>query len=299
MRCPTAFRAIDKDGSGSLDYSEFMQAMRRLGLGLKDDQTMELARAMDADGDGTIDIEEFCAALERAESLARREKPWVWSPPGVGGFGNALPFAEWLVGAWSVTNEGEGPRPYEAEAFGALERATARLAAEAAASSVSEAPDSARWVEATRLQLRAHWMLADMIAGIDCYDAAAALVLSLTTAPLGEPHASLCREFPDVKFVAAALAMRRAELLLEALPSPPAAQRSSVSLAKLFKGAGYAAALVGRVGSSEGGTREEGQDAGVQGGEGETEALQALEAVTKLLGDRAAMMALELLIDAR
>jgi CRP-like cAMP-binding protein len=64
----SAFKAIDKDGSGTVDYHEFSQAMKRLGLGLNDEQTIELAKAMDTDEDGEIDCSEFVAALKTAHN---------------------------------------------------------------------------------------------------------------------------------------------------------------------------------------------------------------------------------------
>jgi Ca2+-binding EF-hand superfamily protein len=70
----STFKAIDKDGSGALDYTEFSSAMKRLGLGLREDQCMELARAMDADGDGEIDCAEFVSALKEAEKRAADAK---------------------------------------------------------------------------------------------------------------------------------------------------------------------------------------------------------------------------------
>ena len=69
----SAFEAIDKDGSGSLDYSEFAAFLKRLGLGLREEQTVELATLMDADGSGEIDCDEFVAALEAADKRAREE----------------------------------------------------------------------------------------------------------------------------------------------------------------------------------------------------------------------------------
>ena len=35
------FKAIDKDGSGNLDYDEFAMAMNRLGLGLTEEQVTQ------------------------------------------------------------------------------------------------------------------------------------------------------------------------------------------------------------------------------------------------------------------
>ena len=66
----STFKLIDKDGSGGLDYTEFAQAMKRLGLGLDASQTTELARMMDTDGDGEISAEEFVAALAEAKERA-------------------------------------------------------------------------------------------------------------------------------------------------------------------------------------------------------------------------------------
>ena len=70
----SAFEAIDKDGSGSLDYHEFSAFLKRLGLGLKEEQTQELAKLMDSDGSGEIDCDEFVAALEAAEKRAKQQE---------------------------------------------------------------------------------------------------------------------------------------------------------------------------------------------------------------------------------
>ncbi len=70
----STFKAIDRDGSGSLDYKEFWMAMKRLGLGLNESQCMELAIVMDADGDGEIDCAEFVSALQEAEKRTQDAK---------------------------------------------------------------------------------------------------------------------------------------------------------------------------------------------------------------------------------
>ena len=70
----SAFMAIDKDGSGSLDYQEFGAFLTRLGLGLKQEQMDELARVMDTSGDGEIDCDEFVAALEAAAKRAKEDE---------------------------------------------------------------------------------------------------------------------------------------------------------------------------------------------------------------------------------
>jgi hypothetical protein len=62
------FQAFDRDGSGRLDYGEFTQALKRLGLGLSAEQVGSLMRAMDADRDGSIDATEFVRHLEGAEA---------------------------------------------------------------------------------------------------------------------------------------------------------------------------------------------------------------------------------------
>ena len=53
----TAFAAMDRDDSGTLDRGEFATAIRRLGLGLTNAQIESLMRSLDRDGNGTIDYE--------------------------------------------------------------------------------------------------------------------------------------------------------------------------------------------------------------------------------------------------
>ena len=50
----SVFQAIDKDGSGDLDYDEFKVAMNRLGLGLTDEQIVQCIEVLDKDGDGEV-----------------------------------------------------------------------------------------------------------------------------------------------------------------------------------------------------------------------------------------------------
>ena len=54
-----AFQLMDKDGDGTLDEAEFMQAMTRLGVGLSENQLSKVMRAIDTDGEGSIDYNEF------------------------------------------------------------------------------------------------------------------------------------------------------------------------------------------------------------------------------------------------
>jgi Ca2+-binding EF-hand superfamily protein len=58
-----AFRAIDRDGNGSIDREEFGAAVLRLGLGLGSEQVDTLMQAMDLDKDATIEYEEFLRLL--------------------------------------------------------------------------------------------------------------------------------------------------------------------------------------------------------------------------------------------
>ena len=58
------FAAMDRDNSGTLDIEEFYAAMRRLGLGLTDEQVLGLADALDRDRDGTIDYNELLEYLD-------------------------------------------------------------------------------------------------------------------------------------------------------------------------------------------------------------------------------------------
>ena len=59
------FQAIDKDGSGDLDYDEFKVAMNRLGLGLTDEQIVQCIEVLDKDGDGEVSLEEFMALVHK------------------------------------------------------------------------------------------------------------------------------------------------------------------------------------------------------------------------------------------
>ena len=57
------FEAMDRDGSGMVDGDEFTRGMKRLGLGLNEQQVVALAHALDKDGDGEIDYSELLAFL--------------------------------------------------------------------------------------------------------------------------------------------------------------------------------------------------------------------------------------------
>jgi len=64
------FREIDKDGSNSIDYQEFL-----LALDIEDDSvSSKMFRIFDMDGSGAIDLKEFIVVLSRYTSAARSEK---------------------------------------------------------------------------------------------------------------------------------------------------------------------------------------------------------------------------------
>jgi hypothetical protein len=55
-----AFKAIDTDGSGSLDFAEIKAAFEKAGDKLSDDELKKLFDLVDKDHSGSIDFEEFC-----------------------------------------------------------------------------------------------------------------------------------------------------------------------------------------------------------------------------------------------
>lgn len=55
------FRGFDKDGSGNIDSKELKQAMKECGSNLSDDEIDRLIKLVDKDGSGTLSYEEFIA----------------------------------------------------------------------------------------------------------------------------------------------------------------------------------------------------------------------------------------------
>ncbi|XP_017368651.1 calmodulin-like protein 3 [Cebus imitator] len=58
-----AFRMFDKDGNGLVSASELRHIMTRLGEKLSDEEVDEMIRAADTDGDGQVNYEEFVHML--------------------------------------------------------------------------------------------------------------------------------------------------------------------------------------------------------------------------------------------
>merc|ERR1711959_289197 len=57
------FRRVDEDHSGSLNMSEFRQALRKFNFDVTDQELISIMRKFDPDGDGTIKYDEFCASV--------------------------------------------------------------------------------------------------------------------------------------------------------------------------------------------------------------------------------------------
>ena len=65
-----AFRAIDVDGGGSIDYEEFGEFLSRLGATVAEEDLELLTQMLDGDGDGSIDYDEFVAWFRGGASNA-------------------------------------------------------------------------------------------------------------------------------------------------------------------------------------------------------------------------------------
>ena len=63
LRIRRAFRRMDDDGNKSLSYEEFNKGIRETGLILNEEQTKQLFSRFDRDGSGTIDMSEFLIAI--------------------------------------------------------------------------------------------------------------------------------------------------------------------------------------------------------------------------------------------
>ena len=59
----SAFELFDKDNSGSIDANELRDAMKALGIYLKMDQITQLIQRIDKDGSGVVEFDEFMALM--------------------------------------------------------------------------------------------------------------------------------------------------------------------------------------------------------------------------------------------
>jgi calmodulin len=69
-----AFKAYDKEGKGEIPSSLLGTVMKNLGHNLKPDQLQEAIEAVDADGSGWIDFDEFLALMARKTKEAEDEQ---------------------------------------------------------------------------------------------------------------------------------------------------------------------------------------------------------------------------------
>jgi len=63
-KCRQAFEAFDADGSGAVDSDELGGVLRGLGYTPTDDEVMAMVRRVDADGSGEIEFNEFLPLME-------------------------------------------------------------------------------------------------------------------------------------------------------------------------------------------------------------------------------------------
>ncbi|CAG9315599.1 unnamed protein product [Blepharisma stoltei] len=67
------FKIIDDDGSGNLDYNEFLKAMRDFRVDFEEKDLRKLFNHFDADNSGTIDYEEFIHRLRGPMNNGRKQ----------------------------------------------------------------------------------------------------------------------------------------------------------------------------------------------------------------------------------
>ena len=71
---------MDKDGGGSLSADEVKQLMELLGMKLKQDDVDQMIAEIDADGSGQIDFEEFLEVRVWPPGAhhVTTTPPWPW-----------------------------------------------------------------------------------------------------------------------------------------------------------------------------------------------------------------------------
>ncbi|CAI5730401.1 unnamed protein product [Hyaloperonospora brassicae] len=67
------FMAIDTDGNGVITVSELAEALRDTGLGMIEEEVLELVKGIDIDGDGLVDYPEFLAATMKRNLSNQKE----------------------------------------------------------------------------------------------------------------------------------------------------------------------------------------------------------------------------------
>uniref|UniRef100_A0A0K0CZI4 Calmodulin n=1 Tax=Angiostrongylus cantonensis TaxID=6313 RepID=A0A0K0CZI4_ANGCA len=71
-----AFRLFDKDGNGSISSKELGVAMRSLGQNPTEQELLDMVNEVDIDGSGTIDFPEFCQMMKRMNKARKRALPF-------------------------------------------------------------------------------------------------------------------------------------------------------------------------------------------------------------------------------
>jgi len=69
-----AFERIDKEGTGEIPTSELGAVMRMLGHQLKPDQLQECIEEVDGDGSGFVDFDEFLVLMTKKTKEAEEER---------------------------------------------------------------------------------------------------------------------------------------------------------------------------------------------------------------------------------
>lgn len=69
-----AFKVYDKGGNGEIPTSMLGTVMKNLGHNLKPEQLAECIEAVDGDGSGTVDFEEFVALMTKKTKEAEDEQ---------------------------------------------------------------------------------------------------------------------------------------------------------------------------------------------------------------------------------
>ena len=69
----SAFKAMDRDGNGTLELPEFRAALNRLGLGISHTDVEQLAHAMTKHGHTAIEYEGFVQAVHQRHTSTKNK----------------------------------------------------------------------------------------------------------------------------------------------------------------------------------------------------------------------------------